>query len=65
VNRQDLQDAWSHRTGRLHGASPNQRFRTGLATSRHYQVAFGTPRRISPDLIAVAARFVSRRDVAR
>ena len=64
VNRQDLQSAWEHSTERLHGASPDQRFRTGFATSRHYQVAFGPPRKIDPDLIAIAARFVSRQDPA-
>ena len=64
VNQQDLQSAWEHSTERLHAAAPDQRFRTGFATSRHYQVAFGTPRKIDPDLIAIAARFVSRQDPA-
>jgi hypothetical protein len=64
VNRQDLQHAWSLSTERLHGATPDAQFRTGYATSRHYQVAFGQPRRLDPDLIAIPARFVSRQNPA-
>jgi eukaryotic-like serine/threonine-protein kinase len=64
INRQDMQAAWNQSTEIRHGASPDQRFLTGYRTSRHYQVAFGQPRRLSADLIAVPARFVSRQDPA-
>jgi hypothetical protein len=64
INRQDMADAWNSSTEIRHGASPDQQFRTGYRTSRHYQVAFGTPRRLDSDLIAVPARFVSRQDPA-
>jgi serine/threonine protein kinase len=64
INQQDMQAAWSHSTEIQHGAHPDQRFLTGYRTSRHYQLAFGHPRRLAPDLIAVPARFVSRQDPA-
>jgi eukaryotic-like serine/threonine-protein kinase len=64
INRQDMQAAWNESTEIRHGASPDQRFLTGYRTSRHYQVAFGRPRRLSSELIAVPARFVSRQDPA-
>jgi len=64
INRQDMQAAWNHSTEIRHGAHPDQRFLTGYRTSRHYQLAFGHPRRLDADLIAVPARFVSRQDPA-
>jgi hypothetical protein len=64
INRQDMQIAWNHSTEIRHGTSPDQRFLTGYRTSRHYQLAFGHPRRLEVDLIAVPARFVSRQDPA-
>ncbi|HEY3632448.1 MAG TPA: protein kinase [Jatrophihabitantaceae bacterium] len=64
INRQDMQGAWDSSTEILHGATPDSQFTTGYRTSRHYQVAFGQPRRLSADLIAVPARFVSRQDPA-
>jgi hypothetical protein len=42
-----MQAAWNESTETRHGASPDQRFLTGYRTSRHYQVAFGRPRRLS------------------
>jgi hypothetical protein len=64
INRQDMQGAWDSSTEVRHGATPDSRFTTGYRTSRHYQVAYGQPRRLSADLIAVPARFVSRQDPA-
>lgn len=64
INRQEMQAAWNESTEINNGASPDQRFLTGYRTSRHYQVAFGRPQRLSADLIAVPARFVSRQDPA-
>ncbi|HEY3713608.1 MAG TPA: serine/threonine-protein kinase [Jatrophihabitantaceae bacterium] len=64
INRQDMQNAWTNSTEIRHGASPDAKFTTGYRTSRHYQVAFGQPRRLDADLIAVPARFVSRQDPA-
>jgi hypothetical protein len=64
INRQDMQTAWNTSTEILHGSTPDSRFTTGYRTSRHYQVAFGQPRRLSADLIAVPARFVSHQDPA-
>jgi hypothetical protein len=64
INRQNLQAAWNRSSEVRHGPTPDARFTTGYRTSRHYQVAFGTPRRLDPDLIAVPARFVSRQDPA-
>jgi eukaryotic-like serine/threonine-protein kinase len=64
INRQDLQNAWNTSTEIRHGPTPDAQFTTGYRTSRHYQVAFGTPRRLEPELIAVPARFVSRQDPA-
>jgi eukaryotic-like serine/threonine-protein kinase len=64
INRQDVQAAWNQSTEIRHGPTPDLRFLTGYRTSRHYQVAFGHPRHLSPDLIAVPARFVSRQDPA-
>lgn len=64
INRQDMQAAWNLSTEVRHGANPDNRFLTGYRTSRHYQVAFGHPKRLAGDLIAVPARFVSRQDPA-
>jgi len=64
INRQDMQNAWTNSTEIRHGASPDAKFTTGYRTSRHYQVAFGQPRRLDTGLIAVPARFVSRQDPA-
>ena len=64
INRQDMQNAWSNSTEIRHAATPDAKFTTGYRTSRHYQVAFGQPRRLDADLIAVPARFVSRQDPA-
>lgn len=64
INRQDMQAAWNQSTEIRHGTSPDQRFLNGYRTSRHYQLAFGHPRRLAADLIAVPARFVSRQDPA-
>jgi hypothetical protein len=64
INRQDMQNAWTNSTEVRHGATPDAQFTTGYRTSRHYQVAFGQPRRLASDLIAVPARFVSRQDPA-
>jgi len=64
INQQNLPAAWTLSTEVRRGPTPDTVFTTGYRTSRHYQVAFGTPRRLDPDLIAVPARFVSRQDPA-
>lgn len=56
--------AWNLSTETLHAARPNDRFTTGYATSRHYQLAFGQPEQLADDLIAIPGRFVSRQDPA-
>jgi serine/threonine protein kinase len=64
INRQDMQHAWSASTETRHGATPDAQFLTGYRSSRHYQIAFGPPRALDADLIAIPARFVSRQDPA-
>jgi hypothetical protein len=64
VNQQDFQKAWDDSTEIHHGATPDQKFRSGYRTSRHYQLAFGQPRRLDRDLFAIPARFVSRQNPA-
>ena len=64
INQQDFPAAWNASTESLHGPTPNQVFTGGYATTRHYQVAFGQPAQLAPDLIAIPARFVSRQDPA-
>ena len=63
INAGDHRAAWEASTGRydfaLHAYAA---FDHGYRTSRFYQVAFGTPSTLAPDLIAVPLRFVSRQN---
>jgi hypothetical protein len=64
INQQNFTAAWNLTTERLHGSTPDARFTSGYATSRHYQLAFGQPRQLTAGLVAIPARFVSRQDPA-
>jgi hypothetical protein len=64
INRQNMGAAWRLSTERLSGHHPTAAFADGYRTSRFYQVAFGQPRRVAPDLIVVPGRFVSRQNPA-
>jgi hypothetical protein len=64
INQQRFQAAWDLSTERLTGSHVASSFVHGYVTTHHYQVAFGQPRQLARDLIAVPGRFVSRQDPA-
>lgn len=64
INQQNFVAAWRDTAASGGSSRPPASFRTGFATARFYQVAFGQPERVNAHLIVIPSRWVSRQDPA-